>query len=220
MACLRFVDRAGGRFTPRDRMTLTNDQIRWQRLLELLGPFHGQAAVTARRLSRNPDDGDDLFQEALLRSFEKLHTLRDEARFRSWFYAVLLSVHRNRSRRHFWRRFLSLETENARGFDPPGVDARDLYEERRGAERASRALAGLPSVQREAVVLFELDGFSIEEIAGLQNSTIAAVKSRLARGREKLRRHYQKVHRYEGLSASGIGAGVDAAEPLPAGRRS
>lgn len=219
LKCLRLDDWAQGSFTSRDAMTVTNDQITWHRLLKLMGPFHDQAAVTARRLSRNPDDGDDLFQEALLRAFEKLSTLRDEARFRPWFYAVLLSVHRNRSRRRFWRRFLSLDSEQARGFDPPGVDARDLNEERHGAERASRALASLPSVQREAVVLFELDGYSIEEIADLQDVTISAVKSRLARGRERLRRHYQKVHRHEGLSSSGIGAAVEAAEPVPAGRR-
>jgi RNA polymerase sigma-70 factor (ECF subfamily) len=135
-------------------------------------------------------------------------------------YAVLLSVHRNRSRQHFWRRFLSLDSERARGFDPPGADARDLADERRGAERASRALASLPAVQREAIILFELDGFTIEEIAGLQGSTISAVKSRLARGRERLRRHYQKVHHYDGLSSSGIECAAEAAESVPARRRS
>jgi RNA polymerase sigma-70 factor, ECF subfamily len=78
-------------------MTAKNDQVTWHRLLKLLGPFHDQAVTTARRLSRNSDDGDDLIQEAVLRAFEKLPALRDEARFRPWFYTVLLSVHRNRS---------------------------------------------------------------------------------------------------------------------------
>lgn len=201
-------------------MAHANDSFTWHRLLKLLGPFHDQAAATARRLCRSADDGDDLFQEALMRAFAKLHTLRDEGRFRPWFYAVLLSVHRNRSRRGFWRRFLSLDAERGRGFDPPGGDGRDLDEERCGAERASRALASLPSVQREAVVLFELDGFSIEEIADLQDVTISAVKSRLARGRERLRRHYQKVHRHDGLASSGTGGAAAAAEPVPARRRS
>ena len=201
-------------------MAVTNDQITWHRLLKLLAPFHDAAVQTARRLGRSVDDGDDLFQEALLRAFEKLHTLREEPRFRSWFYAVLLSVHRNRCRRHFWRRFLSLDGEREKGFDPKGMDAREQTEDRRGAERASRALAGLPPVQREALILFELDGFSIEEIADLQDCTISAVKSRLARGRERLRQHYRKVHRHEGFSSSGSGESLDAPEPVPAGRRS
>ena len=54
-------------------------------------------------------------------------------------------------------------------------------------------LAGLPAVQREAVVLFEIEGFSVEEIAAMQEVTVSAVKSRLARGRDRLRRAYQRL---------------------------
>jgi RNA polymerase sigma-70 factor (ECF subfamily) len=165
----------------------------WRRLIELLRPFHDQAAATARRLSRSVEDGDDLFQEAVLRAYDKLANLRDESRFRPWFYAILLSVHRNRSRRGFWRRFLSLEGKDGRPFEVSGDDGATWDEERRGAERVSRALAGLPPEQREAVVLFELDGFSIEEISAIQGASKSAVKSRLSRGRERLRRHYERL---------------------------
>jgi RNA polymerase sigma-70 factor (ECF subfamily) len=165
----------------------------WQRLIDLLRPFHDQAAATARRLSRSAEDGDDLFQEAVIRAYDKLPSLRDESRFRPWFYSVLLSVHRNRTRRGFWRRFLSLEGKDGKSIDVAGEDGAAWDEERRGAERVSRALAGLPPEQREAVVLFEMDGFSIEEIAGLQKVSQSAVKSRLARARRRLRRHYERL---------------------------
>jgi len=49
-----------------------------------------------------------------------------------------------------------------------------------------RALALLPEAQREALILFEISGFSIKEVAGLQAASISAVKQRLKRGREKL----------------------------------
>ena len=165
----------------------------WRRLITLLEPIHDQAAVTARRLCRSSAEGDDLFQETVLHAFEKLPDLRDDARFRPWFYAVLLSVHRNRSRRAFWRRFLSLEGIRSQGFDPADEDGGAWEDRRRQAERVSRALASLPAVQREAVVLFEIEGFSIEEIAALQNATASAVKSRLARARQRLRRHYERL---------------------------
>jgi RNA polymerase sigma-70 factor (ECF subfamily) len=165
----------------------------WQRLIDLLRPFHDRAAATARRLSRSAEEGDDLFQETVIRAYEKLPTLRDESRFRPWFYSVLLSVHRNRSRRGFWRRFLSLERKDGKSIDVAGEDGASWDKERRGAERVSRALAGLPPEQREAVVLFELDGFSVEEIAAIQKISRSAVKSRLSRGRERLRRHYQRL---------------------------
>jgi RNA polymerase sigma-70 factor (ECF subfamily) len=158
-----------------------------------LKPFHDQAAATARRLSRSAEDGDDLFQEAVIRAYEKLSTLRDESRFRPWFYSVLLSVHRNRSRRGFWRRFLSLEVKDGKSIDVAGEDGARWDDERRGAERMSRALAALPPEQREAVVLFEIEGFSVEEISAVQKASVSAVKSRLSRGRERLRRHYERL---------------------------
>ena len=73
----------------------TRTEVRWARLVALLEPIHREAAATARRLCRSQAEGDDLYQEAVLRAFEKLHTLRDPSRFRSWFYATLLSRHRS-----------------------------------------------------------------------------------------------------------------------------
>ena len=165
----------------------------WQHLINMLRPYHDQAAATARRLARSHEDGDDLFQEAVIRAYDKLSSLRDESHFRSWFYSILVSVHRNRSRRGFWRRFLSMERKDGGTMDVAGEDGASWDEERRGAERVSRALAGLPPEQREAVVLFEMDGFSIEEISGIQRVSVSAVKSRLVRARKRLRRHYERL---------------------------
>ncbi len=174
-------------------MRTEDEAARWRRLIDLLAPFHDAARRTARRLCLSPDAGDDLFQEAVLRSFEKLPALRDETSFRSWFYAVLLSMHRSRSRRGFWRRFVSFDEGVERDGGPAGENGAEWEEERTRAERASRALATLPAVQREAVVLFEEDGLSIEEVSAVQRVSVSAVKSRLARGRARLRRHYERL---------------------------
>jgi RNA polymerase sigma-70 factor (ECF subfamily) len=48
-------------------------------------------------------------------------------------------------------------------------------------------LSKLPDKQREAIVLFELSGFSIEEIRDLQGGSLSGVKMRLSRGRDQLR---------------------------------
>lgn len=158
--------------------------------MELLEPVHHQAMATSRRLCRVVGDGDDLYQEAVLRAYDKLDSLRDPERFRSWFYAVLLSLHRTRYRRSFWQRFLPLASVE----EPPAeaTDGQRLESRRAGDDRAARALATLPAPQREAVVLFELDGFSIQEIAELQGVSVSAVKSRLTRGRDRLRRFYER----------------------------
>lgn len=173
-------------------MVRDRDQ-QWERLWELLEPMHDQALASARALCKSSDEGNDLFQDSILRAFDKLDTLRDESRFRSWFYAILLSRHRTRYRRRFWKRFLPLENELAEGREPAGNDGKRDVDSRLGAERAARALATLPAVQREAFVLHDLDGFTIAEVAQMQSKSISAVKSRLARGRERLRMYYRRL---------------------------
>jgi RNA polymerase sigma-70 factor (ECF subfamily) len=159
--------------------------------MALLEPIHRQAAGTARRLCRSPSDGDDLYQEAVLRAFHKLHGLRDESRFRSWFFAILLSRHRSRARRVSWSRLLPWRDAFPDGAGPVGEDGSEWHAREGSAARAARALSTLAADQREAVVLFEMDGYSIAEIAELQRTSVPAVKSRLTRGRARLRSWYE-----------------------------
>ena len=167
-----------------------NDGDRQRRLMELLAPLHDRARMTARRLCRSHADGDDLFHEAVLRALDHLDELRDVERFRSWFYAVLLNVHRARHRLASgggWCR----STKPAPRLPSP-TEASDAFE---GAQRMARALATLAPPEREAIVLFELEGFTLEEVAALQQSSLSAVKSRLVRARGRLRRHYERHER-------------------------
>ncbi|HWM87379.1 MAG TPA: sigma-70 family RNA polymerase sigma factor [Kofleriaceae bacterium] len=162
----------------------------WQALIDLMAPFHDDARLFARRIARSNADGDDLFQDAVLRAAIKLPGLRDTGRFRAWFYQVLVSVHRSRCRRSFWRRAVPEDAPEAAG---AGEDGAAWAERRAGAERAVLALARLPAPQREAIVLFELHGYSVEEIAEVQRTSISSVKSRLSRGRVRLRRFYDDL---------------------------
>jgi RNA polymerase sigma-70 factor (ECF subfamily) len=157
----------------------------WDELFELLGPIHDDVQLFARRIARSAAEGDDVFQEAVLRAAKKLGSLRDRSRFKPWMYSVVVSVHRTRRRGAFWRRWISS--------DPPdlvGDDGARWADEHASADRATAALATLEPAQREAIVLFELHGYSIEEIAEIQRASVPAVKSRLTRGRDRLRRFY------------------------------
>jgi RNA polymerase sigma-70 factor (ECF subfamily) len=158
-----------------------HESTRRQRLWRLLEPHHDELRAFAHRLCRADADGDDLFQEAAMRALVKIGALRDDGAFRAWFYRVLLSVHRTRTRRGFWSRLVPLGDSHA-------APAADLG----GVERMRAALSALPPVQREAVVLCELQGMSVDEIAELQSVTPSAVKSRLSRGRDRLRTVYRK----------------------------
>ncbi len=147
--------------------------------------MHDRAAGFARSVCRSRADGDDLYQEAMLRALAKLDGLRDDGAFRGWLYRVIISVHRNRYRRSFWRRVLPL-TEDRAGSEPA------LDETLGGAQRARAALALLDHAQREAIVLHDLEGWRVEEIAELEGTSVSAIKSRLSRGRERLRDIYAR----------------------------
>lgn len=186
----------------------SRSEATWERLATLLAPIHESALGTARRLCRSRGDGDDLYQESVVRAFEKLHTLRDESRFRSWFYATLLSRHRSRSRRLFRKRLVPLERAFDGGREPAGEDGARWEERIRQANRAADALATLDAAQREVIVLFEVDGYSIAEIAEMQRASIPAVKSRLVRGRERLRRWYER-RGFGGTAAPGANGAAE-----------
>ena len=160
---------------------------RHERFRRLIEPVHDGALTFARGLSRSRADGDDLFQEALVRALDKLDDLRDDGAFRSWLYRVIISVHRNQARGAFWRRLLPLGEHAGGEATTPAPD-----DEIGGAERARLALASLSPEQREAIVLFEVEGWRIDEIARLQRASSSAIKSRLSRGRDHLRRFYAR----------------------------
>ncbi len=173
---------------------MENDE-RWQRLTDLLRPFHARAVATARRLAGSRDEGDDLFQDVLLRAHRGLDRVREEDRFEPWFYAILLNLHRSRARRSFWRRFLPLPEPGAAGPLEPALPPADDAIQR--SLRLARALDTLPAVQKEAIVMCDLEGYPLELVARVQGVSTTAVKSRLSRGRHRLRRHYERRRRIE-----------------------
>jgi RNA polymerase sigma factor (sigma-70 family) len=71
----------------------------WDELSELLGPVHEDVHLFARRIARSNAEGDDVFQEAVLRAAHKLGSLRDRSRFKAWLHSIVVSVHRTRCRR-------------------------------------------------------------------------------------------------------------------------
>jgi RNA polymerase sigma-70 factor, ECF subfamily len=169
------------------------DDERNRRFLRLLAPLQDEARGFARRICRSDAEGDDLFQEASLRSLLKLGELRDEDKFRFWFFRILVTVHHGRARRAFWKRLVTLDFGEDGACDLVGDDGGGWEEERVGAERARRALAILPPAQRQAVVLLEIEGFSLDEIARIQGASVTAVKTRVSRARVRLRDFYRRA---------------------------
>ena len=164
-------------------MSLENEKY-----IELLKPVYNDLLRYCKAMSKNGcyDDAEELFQITLVKSYRKINTLSDPAKFKSWIFTIasreFISVHRN----HFWKRFLPLGEEYNDKFVYELYDRSDNDDDK---NVLLNALSKLNYKERSAILLFEVANFSIREIQEIQNEkSESAVKSRLSRVRDKLRK--------------------------------
>lgn len=135
---------------------------------------------------------EDATQDAFISAFRNLGSLRG-SRFRPWLLRIGANACTDELRRRRRRPQRSLDATDEEGerlLDPPDAAAGPETQAMRGAERRAiaRALQALPADQRLAVVLCDVQGSAYDEIAEVMGTSIGTVKSRIARGRERLRR--------------------------------
>jgi RNA polymerase sigma-70 factor (ECF subfamily) len=141
----------------------------------------------ARAFARSDTDADDLAQEALLKVYRSLRLFRYQSAFSTWLYAVVRNVFLDaaRSRAHRAREDpLRAEHSEVAGAAPP--DERLHREQER--RRLWDALRQVPEEFRSALVLFDIEGHSYDEVAAIEEVPVGTIKSRLSRGRAHLRR--------------------------------
>jgi len=150
------------------------------------------------RLTENSEEARDLTQETFLRAFQNIGRFRGEADLRTWIYRIAINQARNRWR--WWRRrsrdsTVSLDATQGNSNQPliatlaessANPEQKTLAHERELVLRA--ALRKLGHAYRETVILRDIEGFTYEEIATTLGINVGTVKSRLARGRQELRR--------------------------------
>ena len=133
-------------------------------------------------LSGSVADAEDVTQESFLALVRKPSAFDGErAQLRTWLIAVARRQYLGR------RRSTVRESDELRELSvPAGVEEELLRVER--AEGVRRAMSMLPEQQREALYLFEFEGLKLSEIAEVLEIEVNAVKARLFRGRENLKR--------------------------------
>ncbi len=186
-----------------------------QERLEIEALTHLDALYrTGLRLSRSPQDAEDLVQETFLNAFRSLDRFEEGTNLRAWLFRILNNAFISQYRRRKRRPSSSIEdvTEYylydhlAEGGAAPKPDnpEREVLE-RIGDERVLQALEELPVEFRQVELLADVEGFSYREIADILGIPIGTVMSRLYRGRRRL----QKLLWQEAQEA-GYGAGASA----------
>lgn len=156
----------------------------WQDLERHLRPY------VARRVA-SAADVDDLLQEIFIKLHQGLAELRDSERFGGWVYRIARHVVADRARLANRRPTIALQEDahDAAAVDGDDELAADL------SECVALFVSRLPSPYREAITLTELQGLSQKQAAELVGVSLTGMKSRVQRGREKMRHMFEECCR-------------------------
>lgn len=173
---------------------------------DLLKPHYNDAVNYCRALCSGTSkaDAEDVLQQALLKAFEKSDSLREVAKFKSWFFQIITRCFYDAVRKPFWSKFVSLNSEE-------GKVAFQIFEDDyfESNQLLIGALSKIGKKERAALLLFEIGGFSIKEITEIQKEgSESTVKSRLSRTRKKLE-EFMVTLQEEPASASDISKAKD-----------
>jgi RNA polymerase sigma-70 factor (ECF subfamily) len=164
----------------------------------LVTRYSGEIYSVIYRLTGDPDESADLTQETFLRALRAIEKFRGDSDLKTWLYRIAVNESRNRFR--WWKRRRRDKTVS---LDAAPGNSEVSYSETVAATSASPedealrrerekliqdALCSLPAVYREPIVLFDIEGLTYNEICETLGLNQGTLKSRLARGREELRR--------------------------------
>lgn len=145
------------------------------------------------RFIRDPDEVQDVVQEAFIKAYRALPGFRGESAFFTWLYRIAINTAKNAAASR-GRSPIEYELDRGDGEESHEVQARmkdtatpealAMTEEIRSTVNA--AIEALPEDLRTAIVLRELEGLSYEEIAAAMDCPVGTVRSRIFRAREAI----------------------------------
>jgi RNA polymerase sigma-70 factor (ECF subfamily) len=170
---------------------------------ELVAHFERPVYALCFRLLGDAEEARDAAQETFLKIYKGLSGFRAESGLKTWIYRIAINQAMNQQR--WWRRrhrdeTISLdisrgETDTTLASSLPGKsispEAQAIASERE--QRIMKALGEIKQEYRVALILREIEELSYEEIAETLRVSIGTVKSRIARGREELRRRVKNL---------------------------
>lgn len=163
--------------------------------------YAGDIYALLLRITNDVKEAEDLMQETFLSALKAIHKFRGDSELKTWLFRIAINKSKNRFR--WWK---SRKREETVSLDAPVGDSDTPMSEmvssslnnpeenilqRERETYLNRALSQLPEIFREAVILCDIEGLSYEEIAKTLDINMGTVKSRIARGREELRKKLQ-----------------------------
>lgn len=164
----------------------------------LVTRYSGELYAFLCRSTGDPEEAADLTQETFICALKSVKNFRGDSELKTWLFRIAVNQSRNRFR--WWNRrkrdvTVSLDASvgdsDARVSDTiadGSVGPEDGFIRAEREQAIVQALRSLPDAYRETIILCDVEGLTYEEIATVLSINIGTVKSRIARGREELRK--------------------------------
>jgi len=148
--------------------------------------YHQRCLRFARSMLRNPDDAEDMVQEAFVRLYRALPRYEERQRFESWLFQILGNCCRTANLVHHREAARIVDDEAAvERVESPDVPGHSF--DREWGDRVRRALARVPDYNREIFLLHYIEGFGYDEIEQMTGVRQSALKMRVKRASDLLR---------------------------------
>ena len=156
---------------------------------ELVRRYEKRVLALTLRMCRNPEDAAEAAQEAFLAAWQGLGSFRGDSAFSTWLYRLASNACVDLLRREGRHRgAVSLDDEELNLEIPaPAPTPQEAAERRELGERIEAGLRALPPEYRSVLVLREIQQLRYDEIARALDLDVGTVKSRISRGRKRLR---------------------------------
>lgn len=131
---------------------------------------------TLRHLGVPEADTPDLCQEVFVTVHRRLSSFEGRSSLRTWLYGICIRVASEHRRRPHVRREIPLSEPTQEAYSEPAIAPESAFEQRSAVERL---LAVLDEDKRQVVVLYEIEGFSMKEVAEIVGCPLQTAYSRL-----------------------------------------
>ncbi|GAA1473979.1 MULTISPECIES: sigma-70 family RNA polymerase sigma factor [Corynebacterium] len=186
----------------------TSETLQKQRLFEEQAlPLLDQLYGGAMRLTRNPQDAEDLIQETYLKAFSNFDSFKQGTNLKAWLYRIMTNTYINSYRKAKRRPVESSADElsdfqlyTTSGHDSTGLESAEVEALKQMPDsEISEAMNDLPEDYRMVVYYSDVVGLAYKEIAEVMGTPLGTVMSRLHRGRKLLRAALKDVARDKGI---------------------
>ncbi len=149
----------------------------------LMKPFQGRIYNFLKKMCNQGETAEDMMQETFVSVWKNIGSYREEAKFSTWLFQIASNHCLMQKRKDSRRPQVSLDATVHPDFSS---DPSIVYETNDLKQKLDSALAKLPEMYRIIYVLKDIEGFRSQEIADMLGLSLANVKARVLRARQKL----------------------------------